>query len=142
MPPANLTGSAMIRPSAPRSTCQQSSMTRCLYPASRMPVSTMASAVWRIRALSTSQPNLFQVLKPMGGTGARSSAGAAAAFSVGPPLQAASKAMARTAANAPLGMDAVLIALSLDGLTRTIKPPRTVCQSEEDRVKPTFFEKK
>src|SRR5665647_668238 len=43
-----------------------------------MPVSTMTSAFWRMSVSSTSQPNLFQVLKPMGGTGARIGSGAAA----------------------------------------------------------------
>ncbi len=73
-----------------------------------MPVSTMASAVSRMSFSSTSQPNLFQVLKPMGGTGARTAAGAAAAagpaagsFAVFPDPQAARTDTAKRAAKAP-----------------------------------------
>src|SRR5512138_1528400 len=98
-----------------------------------MPVSTMASAVSRMSFSSTSQPNLFQVLKPMGGTGARRGpaaadgedddgpgpAGSLAVFS-GP--QAARMARTRTRAMGTAGVFFRLIdggiGLSLDKMGR------------------------
>src|SRR6478609_8175862 len=45
------------------------------YPASRMPLDTIASAVCSTRAAETSQWKLFQLFHPMGGVGARSPRG-------------------------------------------------------------------
>jgi hypothetical protein len=74
---------------------------------------------------STLQPNLFQVLNPMGGTGARTGAAASAAvgaaggsFVVLPGPHAVRMARARRAANAAtrviLEILLVIMALSLD----------------------------
>ena len=57
-------------PLASRDTCQQSSIVTYWYPASRMPVVTIASAMPLIRLSLTSHPNLFQLFHPMGGVSA------------------------------------------------------------------------
>src|SRR5512137_819033 len=90
-----------------------------------MPVSTIASAVSRMRRSSTAQPNLFHVLKPMGGTGARTVSTAAAvvgaaaggSFPAFPGPHAARTAAAKKTATAAGGIllmiVGVILALSL-----------------------------
>src|SRR4051812_33853995 len=58
-------------PCASRLTCQQSSILTYWYPASRIPLVTMASAVSRISCSLTWQANRFQLFQPMGGVFAR-----------------------------------------------------------------------
>src|SRR5579884_3430640 len=70
MPEGKVLGSATMVPSAARETCQQSSMLTYLYPASRMPVVTIASAISRMSFSLTLHWNLFQLFHPMGGVGA------------------------------------------------------------------------
>src|SRR5690242_17318303 len=71
MPLGNLTGSGTRRPSGPRSfSDQQSSMLMYWYPAAFSPEVTKTSAVCRMRVSSTSHPNAFQLLNPIGGVAA------------------------------------------------------------------------
>src|SRR5256712_14220340 len=67
MPSGKRGESATSRPCASRTTCQQSSITTYRYPASRMPLATMASAVSRISRSETSHPKWFQLFQPIGG---------------------------------------------------------------------------
>src|SRR5690349_22192873 len=68
MPPGKRVALACRRPWASRLLAiQQSSMLTYLYPASRRPVLTSASAVDRMRASSMLQPKRFQLFQPMGG---------------------------------------------------------------------------
>src|SRR5512132_2107192 len=72
MPDGNRFASGTIAPDVSRETCQQSSMTTYWYPASRMPLATMASAVSLMRASLTSHWKRFQLFHPIGGVRARS----------------------------------------------------------------------
>ena len=67
MPEGKRSGSATINPSESRPICQQSSMTTYSYPASFIPVATIASAVSIISFSLTLQANLFQLFQPIGG---------------------------------------------------------------------------
>src|SRR6185437_13324758 len=67
MPEGKRWGSATMVPSLSRETCQQSSITMYSYPASRMPLATIASASLRMRSSLTLQANLFQLFQPIGG---------------------------------------------------------------------------
>src|SRR6202034_3868993 len=58
-------------PFASRPNSQVSSMLTYTYPASRMPLDTIASAIWRTAASSTLPANLFQLFHPIGGVLAR-----------------------------------------------------------------------
>src|SRR6187549_850181 len=62
-----------MKPFASRSPCQQSSMFTYMYPASFMPLVTMASAVSRIICSLTLHANLFQLFQPICGVLARPS---------------------------------------------------------------------
>jgi hypothetical protein len=68
MPCGKRCGSATIVPEESRLTCQQSSITTYLYPASRMPLVTSASAVSLISSSLTLQPKWFQLFHPIGGS--------------------------------------------------------------------------
>src|ERR1700730_7632688 len=70
MPLGKRSASTTIVPSAARLTCQQSSMFTNWYPASFIPVLTIASVISRISLSLTSHPNLFQLFQPIGGVAA------------------------------------------------------------------------
>src|SRR5262252_11032343 len=59
-----------MKPFSSRLTCQQSSITTYWYPASFIPLETIASAMDLIISSLTLQPNLFQLFQPMGGVSA------------------------------------------------------------------------
>src|SRR5690348_18384594 len=76
-----------------------------LYPASRRPVLTMASAVERISPSSMLQPKRFQLFQPMGGAEIGPGAGVAAASAiVGATVSVAAMAAAVVRAAASLRM--------------------------------------
>src|SRR5215831_2974002 len=59
-----------MKPFSSRLTCQQSSITTFWYPASFIPLETIASAMDLIISSLTLQPNLFQLFQPIGGVSA------------------------------------------------------------------------
>src|SRR4051812_10283321 len=67
MPEGKRCASAWMKPRLSREPCQQSSILTYWYPASRMPLATMASAVSRMSASLTLHWNLFQLFHPIGG---------------------------------------------------------------------------
>src|SRR5438270_10781157 len=70
MPEGKRCESARMFPCLSRDTCQQSSMTMYWYPASFIPLVTIASAMDLIMSSLTLQPNLFQLFQPIGGVSA------------------------------------------------------------------------